>query len=123
MTEFSYSGTVLAFNCDPVKTGNGQQINRHQALGRYSDGSAVVYDKSGVQRGAYALVFTRISSSVLDGLLAFFALVQGVRYPFSWTDHAGITRTARFTQGSIQFTQTGPDRYSLTLDLLVDDAL
>ena len=123
MTSFAYGATTLTFKCDPVRDGNGQQFDRRQVMGRYSDGSVVVYDKSSAQRGKYTLQFTRISAVVLADLLSFFALVEGIRYPFTWTDHLAVVRSVKFAESNLNYTQTGPDRYTVSITLNEDDLL
>ncbi len=123
MTEFDFQATTLAFNCDPVRDGNSQDITRRQVAGRYSDGRPVIYDKSSAQRGVYTLQFKRLTGAVLDELLSFFALVQGVRYAFTWTDHLGTVRSVKFSSSAIKYSQVGPDRFAVEFSLNEDDPL
>jgi len=121
-TVFSYGVTSWQTARSPERSASDDS-ERFQPLGRYSTGALVVYEKSTLQRRRWRLPFARLTAAEMTGLLAFLSLVDGVRRPFTWTDHLGTLRTVRFAAPRIDYLQTGPDRFEAAVDIYEDDTL
>lgn len=118
MTRFIFEDTTLQFDCDPIRPG-GKRTDNRQLRETDSAGAAVVYGK-GDAIAVHRLIFPRLSTATLADLYAFIAsTVLGVRYPFTWIDHAEVSRTVRLTSGRLRSQPVGPNQHRVEIELEV----
>lgn len=120
MTRFVAANLTLQFNCNPLRPAR-KQSDLRQLRETDSNGSAVVYGK-GQRVTVYSLVFARLPTAVRDDLLFFFgAEVFGQRHPFTWIDHAEVSRPARLIASSVRTTPVGPNQHRAELEIEVSE--
>jgi hypothetical protein len=117
MTRFVFDGVTVQFNCDPIRPA-AKSIDSRQLRETDSAGNVIVYGKGEVLT-SHSLTFPRVSASVLADLRAFVATaILGVRYPFTWVDHAEVSRTVKLTAPRLRHTPVGA-HHRLQIDLEV----
>lgn len=118
MTRFILNATTLQFDCDPIRPAAKRRDNR-QLRETDSDGAPVVYGK-GDPCTVYVLTFPRLSTVVLAAIYSFVGFeAKGVRNPFTWIDHAGVSRSARLTTSRLRSTPAGPNQHRVEIELEV----
>jgi len=112
---FTYAGFPVQFTQNPLRESDqtGQAL---QVMGRLSDETQYVYDKSRVIRDRYRLIFPRESSLTRDDLLTFQSLVGGNSSPFLWYDSEGVVRTA-WLDGEIRIRPVEAGKYRIEVSL------
>ena len=104
----------------PVPGSGVRQIKR-QAAGRTASGEVYVYDK-GVQTFAVTLGFESLSDSEKDDLVEFFHdAANGMMNPFTYTDSAGNTFTARFASPEIALRKVAQNVWDASFDLELNE--
>jgi hypothetical protein len=118
MTRFIYDATTLQFDCDPIRPGSKRRDGR-QLRETDSAGSSIVYGKGNVAE-VHRLTFPRLSTTTLASLTAFVSgTIYGVRYPFTWIDHADVSRTARLTSSRLRSHPIGPNQHRVEIEVEV----
>lgn len=91
---------------------------RLQAAGESTGGTFYLYD-TGAAQAVHALSLTRLAGEDAATLRNFFALVQGMRHPFTYTDPDGVDRSVRFAGRTLALVQRPGGTWETTLRLAI----
>ncbi|MBN2712370.1 MAG: hypothetical protein JXR97_08090 [Planctomycetes bacterium] len=92
---------------------------RIQASGVAADGGEYIYD-CGIARYGKTEKFEDLSALEKGELEIFFHARKGRQESFTYTDSGGNEYAASFAEPSLTFTKISPERWSLTLPLVLD---
>lgn len=109
------TGFEIQFSTSPLR-GSAEQIERVQSSGYDSAGIRYVYSRTAVKRRSLTLIYPQQSITVVNSLLGF-VQARGDKDTFEWDDHNSVAHTCRFTTPHVRYTETGPGRWRVEIDI------